>query len=238
MSNLRHATESDATEIIFVQATTWMDSYPSIENGISEDDIKSIDWQGKILSWQHMIKSPDYEVVVAAKGENILAFCVVEKRANPVLESLYVLPLHQEGGIGTQLLTRCMDEYSQLWLEVASYNQRAIHFYEKHGFELTGARGSHSLPSGAHIPTLEMRYRKSPQNRSMQKRVGRSELARLSKERPSTIKWYSEVGLLPFAQEEGRMRRHYYVEPALRRLKEIRKLKERGYSLDEIKKRL
>ena len=235
--DLRQAHDGDVIGIIYVQATTWINSYPSVEADISEADIRSIDWQGKITSWQHMIRSSGYDVVVAAKGQEILGFSVVEERADPKLESLYVLPLYQGKGIGTQLLARCIDTYPKLWLEVAAYNNRAIGFYEKHGFGLSGARGSHKLPSGAHIPTLEMSYAK-PQPQTASRRVGKSQLAKLSGERASTIKWYSEVGLLPFAQGEERLRRYYDVEPALKRLKEIRKLKQDGYSLEEIKKQL
>ena len=60
------------------------------------------------------------------------------------------------------------------------------------------------------------------------------ELVRLSGMRYSTLKYYSEVGLLPFAQEDKGLTRRYLREPALERLAEILQLREDGLSLKEI----
>lgn len=51
------------------------------------------------------------------------------------------------------------------------------------------------------------------------------ELANLSGLRSSTIKFYTEQGLLTFNQEEEGLRRHYDKAGAMERLKEIEKLK-------------
>ena len=69
------------------------------------------------------------------------------------------------------------------------------------------------------------------------KLVGRSKLAKLAKLRPSTIKYYTEIGLLPFEQQEKRLARRYNVEPALVRLKEIKQLRGQGLSIKEIQPR-
>jgi DNA-binding transcriptional MerR regulator len=60
------------------------------------------------------------------------------------------------------------------------------------------------------------------------------ELVRLSGMRYSTLKYYSEIGLLPFAQEEEGLTRRYRREPALQRLEEISRLRNEGLSLSEI----
>ncbi|MBA4495301.1 helix-turn-helix domain-containing protein [Paenactinomyces guangxiensis] len=65
-----------------------------------------------------------------------------------------------------------------------------------------------------------------------------SELVRLSGNRYSTLKYYSEEGILPFEQEESRLTRRYHRESALQRLKEIQEYKEEGLSIQEIKTRL
>lgn len=53
-----------------------------------------------------------------------------------------------------------------------------------------------------------------------------SELADLSGLRQSTIKFYTEKGILPFKQEEQGLRRHYDRTEAIKRLKEIKELQE------------
>jgi DNA-binding transcriptional MerR regulator len=68
--------------------------------------------------------------------------------------------------------------------------------------------------------------------------VGRKRLARLTGERDSTIKHYTEVGLLPFQQAERGLARRYDAGEATERLREIRGLQAVGLSIEEIKQRL
>lgn len=68
--------------------------------------------------------------------------------------------------------------------------------------------------------------------------VGRKALARLTGERDSTIKHYTEVGLLPFEQAERGLARRYDADEAAERLKHIRGLQAVGLSIEEIRNRL
>jgi DNA-binding transcriptional MerR regulator len=61
-----------------------------------------------------------------------------------------------------------------------------------------------------------------------------SELAELNGVRYSTIKYYSELGLLPFEQKGERLAKYYPAKEASQRLKEILKLKEKGKSIGEV----
>jgi len=63
----------------------------------------------------------------------------------------------------------------------------------------------------------------------------KNELAKVSGVRPSSIKYYSEVGLLPYSQEGFKLHRVYNRQEALERLKDIRALKRKGYSIEQIK---
>lgn len=65
-----------------------------------------------------------------------------------------------------------------------------------------------------------------------------SELVRLTGIRYSTIKYYTEEGLLPFCQEDTRMVRRYHRETAIKRLEEIQAWKESGWTIQEIKNHL
>ena len=61
------------------------------------------------------------------------------------------------------------------------------------------------------------------------------ELARLSGIRYSTLKFYTEDGLIEFVQNDLGVTRWYAREKVLRQLEEIRELRKAGRSIAEIK---
>ena len=61
-----------------------------------------------------------------------------------------------------------------------------------------------------------------------------SELAELNGIRYSTVKFYCQLGLLPFEQQGKRLAKYYPVKEASRRIKEILRLKEKGKTVAEI----
>jgi len=61
-----------------------------------------------------------------------------------------------------------------------------------------------------------------------------SELAELCGVRYSTIKFYAELGLLPYEQKGKRLAKYYPAKEASQRVKEILHLKEKGKSIGEI----
>lgn len=238
---IREAEPDDVIGIVYVQATTWIDHYPNEEHGIAEKDIRAIDWQSKIPSWQHMVKSPDYIVWVAASDQEILGFMSMADEDDLfVLGTLYVLPEHQDSGIGEQLLDKAKElaDKTQISLQVAAYNDKAIDFYKKHGFVLSGSQGgAYTLPGGKTIPTVQMHW-PEPESGSRGGTVTRKQLAEVSDQRESTIKWYSEIGILPYLQKAPGLRRYYQLQPSLRRLRQIRDMQESGLSIDEIRRKL
>jgi len=60
------------------------------------------------------------------------------------------------------------------------------------------------------------------------------ELAEVSGTRLTTLKYYTELGILPFNQAEKRLTRKYKEKETLERLKEIKKLKEKRLTIKEI----
>jgi DNA-binding transcriptional MerR regulator len=64
--------------------------------------------------------------------------------------------------------------------------------------------------------------------------VRQSELAELNNIRPSTVKYYSELGLLPYKQHGEGLSKFYHREDSSKRLKEILELKKQGKSITEI----
>jgi len=61
-----------------------------------------------------------------------------------------------------------------------------------------------------------------------------SELAELCGVRYSTIKFYSELGLLPYEQQGDRLAKYYPAKEASKRVKEILRLRDKGKSIPEI----
>ena len=59
-------------------------------------------------------------------------------------------------------------------------------------------------------------------------------LAEVSGIRLTTLKYYTELGILPFNQAERRLTRKYKEEEALERLEKIKELKEKRLTIKEI----
>ena len=60
------------------------------------------------------------------------------------------------------------------------------------------------------------------------------ELAEVSGIRLTTLKYYTELGILPFNQDGKRLTRKYKEEEALERLEKIKELKEKRLTIKEI----
>lgn len=61
------------------------------------------------------------------------------------------------------------------------------------------------------------------------------ELVRLTDVRYSTLKFYTEEGMLPFQQAEENLTRRYKREESVRRIKRIKALRGEGKSIPQIK---
>jgi len=60
------------------------------------------------------------------------------------------------------------------------------------------------------------------------------ELAEVSGTRLTTLKYYTELGILPFNQDGERLTRKYTERGALERLEKIKELKEKRLTIKEI----
>lgn len=61
------------------------------------------------------------------------------------------------------------------------------------------------------------------------------ELVRLTETRYSTLKFYTEEGFLPFKQEEQKLTRRYPREETVQRIGYIKKMREEGKTIPEIR---
>ena len=64
------------------------------------------------------------------------------------------------------------------------------------------------------------------------------ELVRLTDVRYSTLKFYTEQGMLPFQQAEENLTRRYKREESIRRIQWIKALRQEGQSIQQIKQML
>lgn len=61
------------------------------------------------------------------------------------------------------------------------------------------------------------------------------ELVRITSSRYTTLKFYTEEGILPFEQEEENLTRRYKREETVRLIEMIKELKNQGKTITEIK---
>ena len=61
------------------------------------------------------------------------------------------------------------------------------------------------------------------------------ELVRITNSRYSTLKFYTEEGILNFEQEDEKLTRRFKREESIKRIEEIKEFKRRGYRINEIK---
>jgi len=79
-----------------------------------------------------------------------------------------------------------------------------------------------------------MQVKRSLEEIKKEEYVRQSELAELNNVRPSTVKYYSELGLLPYKQQAEGLSKFYHREDSSKRLKEILEFKKQGKSITEI----
>ena len=68
--------------------------------------------------------------------------------------------------------------------------------------------------------------------------VSIGELVRITGVRYSTLKYYTEEGMLPFEQAEENLTRRFPRENAVRQIERVRSFRLQGLSIPEIKERL
>ncbi|NLK27844.1 MAG: MerR family transcriptional regulator [Clostridiales bacterium] len=64
------------------------------------------------------------------------------------------------------------------------------------------------------------------------------ELVRLTDTRYSTLKFYTEEGMLPFKQEDTNLTRRYHREETVKRIEEIKKMRNEGMTVLQVKEAL
>ena len=171
---IRKAVWDDFMSIHNILFTAWLDTYPNKEFNISKDDIE-FNFQQKLLPEEiAKAKIKNYKNSASAIklildfSGSAVGFCrAEEKEKYNQLQAIYVLPECHGMGFGYALwqeAKKIFNPQKDTIVHVASYNQKAINFYEKLGFESTGKiffNEKHKMRNGAMIPELEMIIKKN-----------------------------------------------------------------------------
>jgi putative acetyltransferase len=132
--SLRRYLPDDERAALALWLRTWRAAYPQI------DFAARLDWWG--ARWRNQL-APNAEIVIAqsarGKERQMIGFVTVDARTHYV-DQIVVAPEHWGSGVAAALVTEAKRvSPSGLDLDVNIDNARAIRFYEKHGFSITGA---------------------------------------------------------------------------------------------------
>jgi ribosomal protein S18 acetylase RimI-like enzyme len=162
---IQKAIPEDAKEWCKIHKDTWLDTYPNKEFNITKTDILSKDFDSpeKVKKWEKSFDNPQGRYYYVAKTDNKivgLATGLVHKDINEI-GAIYVLPKYQGKGVGKELmieLIKHFDSTKKIKLNVVRYNIKAINFYKKFGFIITGNIDdpSGTLPNGKVLPEFQM----------------------------------------------------------------------------------
>ena len=166
---IRKIKPEDILDLHNVSFLTWLDTYPNKEFNITTEDIiykyeqrltpeKIAEGKEKIFQ----IKENECKLLLEYQGK-VVALCnVVKNQENNQLQAIYILPKYQGLGLGKSLwieAIKFLDPNKKTIIHVASYNKKAIKFYEKIGFKSTDkvlVNERFKMRNGAIIPELEM----------------------------------------------------------------------------------
>ena len=123
----------------FVHWKCWQETYPGL---VSQEYLRKLTLEKceeKAFLWRD-------NVLVAKEGERVIGFVGFgnhgpEEPDTGEVFALYVLPEYHGTGVGKQLMDAALEKlaaYPHICLWLVKGNARALRFYEKCGFHLTG----------------------------------------------------------------------------------------------------
>ena len=143
---LRAYDEADEAATIELWRRTWQVAYPSLDFNVR------VDW------WRERWRTelvPVATISIAERASEIIGFVTVDT-ATGYLDQIVVAPEAWADGVGAKLLNEAKRIAPRgIDLHVNVDNNRAIRFYEKHGFKVSGS--DKNPRSGAPIHKMSWR---------------------------------------------------------------------------------
>jgi putative acetyltransferase len=120
--------DEDAAVALWLRS--WQAAYPQL------DFAARLDWWRQ--RWRNeLIKSAD--IVIAEAAREVVGFVTVDPRSG-YLDQIVVAPEHWASGIGSALIAVAKElSPTGLELDVNTDNARALRFYDKQGFSISGS---------------------------------------------------------------------------------------------------
>jgi ribosomal protein S18 acetylase RimI-like enzyme len=165
MFTIARATENDVDAIKKVLSTTWVDTYASYLSPSTIEQVTT-EWHAPNLLRSQIERDTNYFAVAWLDGEIVGLVTVVER--NPLdlqLLRLYVLPQHQEKGIGTALLDSALSRYPAartVRLEVQQQNEKGVSYWRRQHFVAVGSSTQQVGADFLSIVTMERQLESQP----------------------------------------------------------------------------
>lgn len=159
---IREATILDAEQKAYVHYTSWLETYPGL---MHKEYLEKI----SLYSCIRIAKKYPKNTLVAESDGKIVGFaCYMEdardhasiKQASEIA-AIYVLKEYQKKKIGYALMMEALKKVSKdnVILFVLDGNDKAIKFYERLGFKLTGHKEIVQVPGGELVELEMVLYR-------------------------------------------------------------------------------
>jgi ribosomal protein S18 acetylase RimI-like enzyme len=149
---IERAVPDDAEIICDIRDRAWLEAYPNTKHGITVDDVRLMaqgpngEYLPRRVAYlkEQLAKDEDTALTtfVAKVDGKVVGYVDprVDERNRRRIGAIYVAPEAQGMGVGGKLLSQALKVLGRdqdIFLEVVSYNQNAIDFYERFGFEKT-----------------------------------------------------------------------------------------------------
>jgi ribosomal protein S18 acetylase RimI-like enzyme len=133
---IRRARGADADAIAAIEVRAFRHAYADI---LEPQFLSDLDPAARAEEWRETLGRGDRDVFVAEVQERVVGY--VSVRADGDLRMLYVDPVAQGAGVGTQLLAEA-ERAGARALEVFAANGHGRRFYEARGWKDTGPAGA------------------------------------------------------------------------------------------------
>ena len=165
--SIRRAVPNDAPALAEIHVLAWQAGYRGL---LPDSFLDSLAAAERLPRWRERLASKSETVFVAELNGQVAGWLVIGPQRDQDLDpqrsaeiyAVYVYPDFWRRGCGAALLAQAKDEmrlqgYAEASLWVLRGNQRAIRFYEAHGFQPDGASKVETNRAG--IAFDEVRYR-------------------------------------------------------------------------------